>query len=130
MDFRQALGWQDNAIVFGPDRRIELELAPGEIDNGIDDNGNGIADDYVVVLLTNPGALDEIRVVLATRVTELLAGELDNGVDDNGNGIADEGGLCFDQEGETITVRLTVAGLSPSGDLIARTFEDAVVLKN
>ena len=130
IDYRHAVDWVDNALVLGPDQRIALELAPGELDNGIDDNGNGLVDERVVVLLDDVGAIDEQRLVLATRVAELLGGELPNGVDDNGNGIADEAGLCFDQEGSTVTIRLTLQGIGPSGELIERTFEDAIVLKN
>ena len=116
--------------ILGDPRRIILELAPGEIDNGLDDNKDGLADEHQVVLILNPGLPGEQRVVLANRVSELAQGELPNGLDDNGNGIADEAGLSFDQAGQLVTVRLTLLGIGSDGATLVRSATDSFTLRN
>jgi type II secretory pathway pseudopilin PulG len=130
LDYRPALDWTDGALELGPARRLELALAPGEVKNGLDDNGDGLADEGVVQLVIDPGGPGEQSTVLATRVRAELGGEQLNGLDDNGNGMVDEAGLCFDQEQGLLTIRLSVEGVGPSGEAIVRTFEDALVLRN
>jgi prepilin-type N-terminal cleavage/methylation domain-containing protein len=130
VDYRPALGWTAGAVDLGAPRRIELGLVAGEAANGLDDNENGLVDEREVVLVDDVGAPGERRTVLAARVASLLGGELANGLDDNGNGLVDESGLCFDQEGDLLTVRLCVQGVGPTGEAISRTFQDAVVLRN
>ena len=130
LDYCPAVDWKDDALELGPARRLELVLAPGELKNGLDDNGDGLADEGQVLLVLDPGGPLEESTVLATRVRAELGGELPNGLDDNGNGLVDEAGLCFDQEQGLLTIRLSVEGIGPSGEPIVRTFEDALVLRN
>lgn len=130
LDYRPAAGWADGALELGPARRLELALAAGEALNDLDDNGDGLVDEHVARLVLDAGGAEESATVLATRVRALLDGESVNGIDDNGNGLVDEAGLCFDQEADLLTIRLTLEGRGPSGEAIVRTFEDALVLRN
>lgn len=130
LDFRKADQWQAGATVWGPVFRIGFELAPGELDNGVDDNGNGLIDEGVVVRTENLGAADQRRTVLVNDVRELAAGELDNGLDDNGNGLVDEAGLAFDLDDNVLTMRLCVETIGPGGIPITRTQETTLALRN
>ncbi len=130
LDYRLALDWAAGAVVWSPDKRLVLELETGEVANDIDDNGNGLVDEGKLVLLENPGLATERRVVLANGVSELLEGELPNGVDDNGNEIVDEAGLCFDREGNVLTVRLSLERVGPNGDVLVRTQRDSIIIRN
>lgn len=129
IDFRQADQWQAGAVVWGPLLRIGMELAPGELDNGLDDNGNGLIDEQIVVRTENPGAADERRIVLVSDVRELAEGELPNAVDDNGNGLVDESGLSFDLQDGVLTMRMSLEALGPAGP-ITRTQETTLALRN
>ncbi len=67
---------------------------------------------------------------MVRNVREHLEGEIDNGADDNGNGLIDEGGLSFSLAGKTLTIRLTIQGIHPKGQLISRTLETSLTLRN
>lgn len=113
---------------------FRVELAPLEIRNGVDDNGDGLIDEGLLVRISNLGAANEQRVVLARGVADLLQGEIANGADDNGNGLDDEGGLAITvQTGaakDSITVRLTLQAVGPVGEILERTVSTTVVLRN
>lgn len=112
------------------DIRILLELEPGELDDGVDNDGDGLIDEQRIVRVDFPGTPDERRVVLASGVAELLEGELANGLDDNANGLADETGLSFSSNGSVVTIRLTCQRRDDGGRLLTRTSETAVRLLN
>ena len=130
LEFQLATGWAGGAQTLGDVQRIELRLDRGELDNGLDDDGDGLVDDQEVVLIRDFGGLDEQEVVLFTDVAEFLEGEdPGDGDDDNGNGLEDESGLAFDLDGDTLNVRLTVGRNGPQG-LILRTRTASLSLRN
>lgn len=112
--------------------RVELrwEREPNEIDNGLDDDGDGLIDEGLAVLVRDPGGPDEQRVVLARSVAEFLEGETANALDDNGNGLEDEPGLCFERRDDGLVVRLSVQALGPDRELMVRTVESTVTPRN
>lgn len=130
LDFQAAEDWQAGAIVWSAPSRIVLELAEAELDNGVDDNGDGLVDERRVVLLRAFGQPDEQRVVLVNGVQELLEGETANGLDDDGNGLVDEAGLSFDTAQGSLTVRLSVMRAGRDGRGVVRTHRDSVTLRN
>ena len=130
IDFRVGAEWQAGAIVWSEPRRLAWELAPGEQDNDLDDNGDGLADEGALVFLENPGTADERRVVLANGVREFLEGEQPNGLDDNGNGLVDEQGLAFDLAGQVLSVRFSLERIGPDRRPILRTQETSIRLRN
>jgi hypothetical protein len=120
--------------VWGPRILYRVEPAPMELNNGVDDNSNGLIDEGVLVRIEDFGGPDERRVVLARGVSELLEGEDANGLDDNGNGLDDEGGLAItirtSGTRDALTLRLTLQGVDASGAILERTLETTVALRN
>ncbi len=129
IEFDVAQDWVAGAAQWGR-VRISWVRSPAELDNGIDDDGNGLIDEGDVVRVSDPGGPDEQSVVLVRGVSELFPGEQSNLADDNDNGLVDEAGLCFTVDGRTVGLRLSVERLGPDGRLLARSFETRVVLRN
>jgi len=130
VDYQRADAWTIKGMQWQPLERIRLELRPGELDNGVDDNGNGVVDERRVTWITDPGAPTQRVQTVCHWVRELLEGELANGADDNGNGLIDEAGLCIVFEGSGAIVRLTLERPDPDGRLLIRTFERRVEFRN
>jgi hypothetical protein len=130
LDYQVNTGFAGGAIAWSAPLRIALEYSLNEVDDGADNDSNGVADECSVVWRRNPGAANEERVVWGNWVREFLEGETPNGLDDNGNGLVDERGLSFAVTGDTLAIRLTLERLDPDRRLITRTVETAVGLRN
>lgn len=134
LEFQRPADSIDGHIVWGPVTRYAFELMSGELDNGLDDNGNGLVDEGSLVRIEDPDGPDEKRLVIANRVSELLEGELPNGLDDNGNGLVDEAGLNFTLEvgsgTNALVVRLSLQAVGPNGQTFSRTAQTRVALRN
>jgi type II secretory pathway pseudopilin PulG len=129
--FRTCLGYSGGSAQWGPFSRVMLQQDPRDPNNGLDDDGDGLIDEGEVALVRDDGGPDEVTIVLVRGVSEYLQGETQNGVDDNANGLRDERGfsLVIDTDG-TLTVRLTLAALDPKNQLLTRTFETEVHMRN
>ena len=131
LDFQKNIGVVGGVIQWGPLTRVRFEYAPGELDNGIDDDGNGLVDDGHVVWYENPGLANQRRAVLVTGVSEFLQGELPNGADDNGNGLVDEQGLSFDMDNNNLIIRLSLERIQRGiQQPIVRSIETSILLRN
>ena len=130
MSYEQAVDIVAGSVVLSPTRRLGFVYEAGELDNGVDDNGNGLVDEGRLVLTENVGLPDERQRVLTRWVAELFQGELDNGLDDNGNGLVDENGFYLERDGETLIVRLTLERLSAEGRLLTRSAQTSVRMRN
>jgi prepilin-type N-terminal cleavage/methylation domain-containing protein len=128
--FRRAVGLANGAVLWGPLTRLHLEYAAGEIDDGVDNNGDGREDESDVVLTQNVGAPNESTVVLCRGVCELGEGEEFNLADDNGNGIEDERGFNIRRTGELLEIRLTTESVGTNGERVVRSLETSVILRN
>lgn len=128
--FARAEAWAAGVTAWSSTTRIFWQIAPDELDNGVDDNGNGIADEGIIVLVRNEGLPDEVSVVLASDVREYLEGELPNGLDDNGNGLTDEGGLSFSLTERSLVVRISLEVPDGRGGSLIRTLQSSVSLRN
>jgi prepilin-type N-terminal cleavage/methylation domain-containing protein len=106
------------------------ELEPGELDDGLDNDGDELVDERQVVEVLAEGQPDERRTVVVSGVAELFDGESANNLDDNGNGLTDEGGLSFSLEEDVLTLRLTCQRRDEGGRLLTKTGETAVRLRN
>lgn len=127
-DEPQSVSLVDGAVAVMP-VRIQLEYEPGEANDGLDNDGDGLRDEGQVVLIRDFGQPAEIRAVLCTGVGELLEGELANGADDNANGLIDERGLCLTWDGTRVQVRMTLERLDGQGRRISHTLQgDARVM--
>ncbi len=130
LTYRRPAGVVDEAVTWGPPMTLRFEYETGELDDGLDNNGNELVDEGVVVWVENEGQPGERRVVFARDVREFLAGETFNGADDNGNGIADERGLSLVADDGLLTIRVTTEGRAPSGTLITKSAETTVLVRN
>ncbi len=110
--------------------RLFWRYSAGELNDGLDNNDNGLADEGEIVFTRNFGLPGERTIVLCRGVPELLEGETLNGADDNGNGLIDEPGFCVLQDGGMLVIRFSVAGRSTEGELTIRTMETGVRLRN
>lgn len=132
VEFQRIDGYDDiaDAIEYD-DERIFLERIPSDPDDGLDNDGNGLADDGRVVWVDARGTPQEVRTVVCDRVPEVLEGEVDgNLVDDNGNGLVDERGLAIDPIDAGVRIRLTVVERDKSGRDVVRTAERVVWFRN
>jgi len=124
--FQRATGYVDGAPVPDLPEQILLEYMPGEVNDGIDNDGNGLVDEGQVVWVRTDGT----RVVLVKYVSEYLEGEVFNLVDDNGNGLDNERGFCLDFDGNTVNVRLTLERRNDQGRRMTSTVESAISFRN
>jgi hypothetical protein len=129
VEFRQNTGY-DGGVVWGPKMRVQLEYEDGELDDGLDNNGNGLVDEGRVVLVQDVGGPDEARRMLIGGVAEFLEGETLNAADDNGNGLIDERGFVLVLNGTTLTIQVTLEGIDQSGATISRTVGTSVKIRN
>ena len=130
LDYRIVLDWQAGAIVWSPIRRLAIQMGAGEVDNGVDDDGDGLIDERSIVRIEDPGAANQQTVVLVNDVAAFLEGELPNGADDNGNGLVDERGLSFDMTDGALNVRISLERTGPDLDRIVRSRVATVQLRN
>ena len=128
LEFRSAVGLAGTAPVWGELCSLALVLAPGESDDGVDNDGNGLIDDGQLVLTRDVGG-NEQRIVLCSGVRELAEGEVPNGADDNGNGVIDEAGFNVHRSGDVLFVRLTLEEAVPTGTIV-RMLETSVRIRN
>ena len=110
--------------------RIEFQYDPAEIDDGIDNDGDGLVDEGRAVLLRNWNTAAEKRTVLCNDVREYLEGETPDGNEENGNDLTDERGLCFELDGDRLTIRLTLEKTDHEGRLATVTVETTVHFRN
>ena len=65
LHFKRATGFTTAGVVYGPELTLRRVLDPGEVANGSDDDGDGLADEGMVLLETLGG----LSATIATRVT-------------------------------------------------------------
>ncbi len=130
LNFQEPIGFAGGEIQWGPTTRVALELEPLELDDGLDNDGDGFVDEGRVVWTENPGLANERTVVLCHGVREYLEGEIADGDDDNGNLLLDERGLSFAALDEVLTIRLTCQRLDDAGRVLTKTVETSVLLQN
>jgi hypothetical protein len=104
----------------------------GEVEDGLDNNGNGLVDEQRVELRPDPAGDPGLVVGWGNWVRECIEGELDNGIDDDGNGVVDEPGLWlrYDQATGSLTIQVTVERSLPNGVVLTSTKRSVVQLRN
>lgn len=128
IDFQRDIG-SPGAIVWGNTERLILEYTPGEVNDGIDNDRNGLVDEGQVVWIQNLGLADQTRSVIARGVCELAVREFANGGDDNGNLLRDEPGFCIDFVGNCMTIRLSLEQVNAGGVLVSNSYEKSLTLR-
>jgi len=131
LTFRTCDGVSGGVIQTSTPTRIMLRQDPRDANDGVDNDGDGLVDEGEIVLVRNSGLSNETDVVIVRNVAEYLQGETANLADDNGNGLTDERGLSFvaDADG-TLTIRLTLEALDQNNQLVQRTVETSVSMRN
>lgn len=130
LTFRQASGFAGGALLQSNQHNIALQLETGELNDGVDNNGNGLIDEGQIVWTQNVGQPDQTSVVLCHGVSALLQGEVANLGDDNGNLLVDEPGLVFVLQGNVLTIRLSLEAAGTDGQLVVKTVQTAVRIRN
>lgn len=126
VDYRVATG----GGAFSGLRRLELVLEPGELDNDLDDDGDGLVDEHEVRFTQDVGAPEELTVSLARGLSEYGAGEQPNGLDDDGDGQIDERGLSLLLDGDALAVEVTLLFATHGGAVRPRTLATTVFPRN
>jgi hypothetical protein len=109
---------------------FSLALEDGELDDGVDNNGNGLVDERKLLMTREPEGGEPLTSALAHGVRELAEGETANGLDDNGNGLKDEAGLSFERKNGRLIVRLSLEQRDGEGHLLVRSLQTSVRLRN
>jgi hypothetical protein len=130
IDFAKNEGYA-GAVNWGTTSRIALVY--DELNDGVDNNSNGLVDECRVVLVRDQGGPNQQTIQWGGFVREYLEGETPDLADENGNGLVDERGLSFDLDpvSDTLTIRLTIECFDL--DLqrpLTRTVETAVQMRN
>jgi hypothetical protein len=130
LGYRHPIGVDDTDIEWGPTLQLRLELDSGEVDDGLDNDGDGLRDESNLVWRREPGTPQEVRVVWCRDVRRNLEGEEPNLIDDNGNGLIDERGLAFQLVGDVLTIRLSLESPVPGGAPLVTTAQTSVRIRN
>ncbi len=129
--YQRGIGFLGGVIQWGNPERIQFEYDAADPDDGVDNDLDGTVDEGEIVWIENQGLAGERRMVLCRWVAENLDGEAPgNGLDDNGNGLIDEAGFCADFSTGRATVRLTLRRKDPFGNLVDRTLQRSIALRN
>ena len=107
-----------------------LDYQEGEVDDGLDNNGNGLADEGVLLWTRDLGGAGESTHVICRGVREYLQGEEPNLDADTDNGLEDEPGYCLERVGETLVIRLTLERQVSDAGIQQRTIETSVKLRS
>lgn len=130
LTFQVSQGVTAGAVAWSSSRRLELLMAPNELDNGLDDDGDGMIDERALLLTYDVGTGGERRTTLCDSIPELAPGETVNALDDNGNGVADERGFNLHRTGDVLEVRVTVQGQGPEGSVVSASVETSIRVRN
>jgi len=117
-------------VTFDVPSRLELQLAPNEIDNGLYDDSDVLVDERRLVLTRHSNTVNAQSVVLCSGIPRYLEGEVPNGLDDNGNGLLDEPGFTVSRVGDLLTIRLTVQVPLGGGRVDTTTVQTSITLRN
>jgi len=131
LDFQRAIGFGGGEVAWGLTERLAFELDPGEIEDGLDNDGDGRIDEGRIVWSEDPDGAGGRRTVLCGDVAAALEGEsIGNNLDDNDNDLVDERGFCVQFVGRRILARITLEARDRDGNRIQRTATRAVTPRN
>jgi len=130
LTFQRIGAYAGGALQWGELVTFAVALDDGELDDGTDNDGDGLVDELKLVMTRKEEGAEATSSVLVHGVRELLEGETANGLDDNDNGLKDEAGLSFEREGGRLVVRLSLEQHSREGGALVRTLQTSVRLRN
>ncbi len=115
-------------VTWGTPSRLELQN--DEASDDIDNDGDGLIDEFRLALVRGVGTAAETTTVICNNVPELAPGELDNNIDDDLDGIVDEAGFNIRRTSDLLRISLTVARALSDGTLVESTMSTSLVLRN
>jgi hypothetical protein len=130
IEYVQPVGIVNGVVQWSPLRRLAFEYDPRELNDGLDNDSDGLVDEGMVVLTEDVGGPGQRRHVITRWVRELAAGEVANGRDDNNNGLVDEPGFFVERFDKTIVVHLTLEKKDGEGRLRTRTVRTSARMRN
>lgn len=130
LDYRSAEIDATDRIVMGAYRRLELLPAANDPRDGLDNDSDGLVDEHVLWLVRDVGLAGESRTELVRNVAAFLEGEEPNAADDNDNGLVDERGFSLVLQDGILHVRISLQGRSPDNQIVTRTAETKVWIRN
>jgi hypothetical protein len=130
LTYRRSNGAVNGTNTWGSTSRFAFAYETGELDDGLDNDGDGLVDEGVVEWTIDVGLPDEKTVVLCHAVPELDPAEQANGADDDGDGLVDERGFVFEREGDVLRVSLSLQRLDPQRRALVRTLETTLQPRN
>lgn len=130
LTFRAPQSWTSGVVGWGSTTTIAFQYTAAEPNDGVDDDGDGFADEGIVVLTRDVGLASETSSVLASNVAEFAIGEAPNALDDDADGLVDERGLAFVLNGERLTVSLTLVARDPNGSPFTHTVSTSINVRN
>ncbi|MFN0249129.1 MAG: type II secretion system protein [Kofleriaceae bacterium] len=130
LTYQLSTGVVGGVVQWGTPRRLDLQLDAGELDNGVDDDGDGLVDERALLLTIDVGTADQRTTILSDEIVELYPGETANVLDDNGNGVTDERGFNLHRTGNLLAVRVAVAVPGPDGSVVTAALETSFRVRN
>lgn len=128
--FQKSLGVVGGAVQWSPVFALRWEREPGELDDDLDNDGDGLADEGQLVRVEDEGLASERRVVLGRGLCEFLPGETFDGADEDDDGLIDERGLCFALADDLLTIRIGVQGPGLARTILTKVVETSVFVRN
>jgi hypothetical protein len=108
LSFSRLAGFDEGVPLWAAQERLFLRLAPEELLDGEDQDGDGLIDEHQLVhrrVLDNDLTQDRI---LINDLPALGSGESANGADDDGDGLIDEPGFCVRRQGDVLLVAISM----------------------
>ncbi|TAJ16108.1 MAG: prepilin-type N-terminal cleavage/methylation domain-containing protein [Planctomycetota bacterium] len=130
VDFLVVTGSNGDDPIWSTTRRLGVILSDGEIDNGLDDDSDGLVDERRLVFVRDAGGAGQKQIVLCNNLCETFPGESINGADDNGNGLIDETGFCAFVTGNGVELRIALQAQDGEGGVLTETFVTRVYPRN
>ncbi|MSR61887.1 MAG: hypothetical protein EXS08_05530 [Planctomycetes bacterium] len=130
LSFQRIGAYASGAVQWGELVSFSLALDDGELDDGNDNNGDGMVDERKLVMTREEDGADPVSSVLVHGVRELFEGETANGLDDNGNGLKDEAGVSFEHQNGRLILRMSLEQHDNDGGCLVRTLQTSVRLRN
>ena len=131
LTYRKSAGPRNGTNTWGPTMSLAFVREPGELDDGLDNDSDGLVDEGLVEWRMDVGTPEERVVVLCRGVPELGPGEQENDADDDGDGLVDERGVVFERVGDTtVRVGLTLQRLDQDRRPVTRTLETMLQPRN
>ncbi|MFT4538544.1 MAG: type II secretory pathway pseudopilin PulG [Planctomycetota bacterium] len=129
-EFQLPIGFDGSDVVWSTAQSLSFELDTLEVDDGIDNDGDGLVDEGRVIWTESAGDPNSRTVSWASGVRRYLEGEEPNNIDDNGNGLIDESGFAISVDDEIVTIWLTLERIETGDSTLIHTSRASVRLRN